>query len=123
MIIMQSLVDVESTLEKVNFIRYNALALGKIEEINLKFFEGLKIIENEGIEINAKYYERINELSDLAENKLHISNSKDYSKTIAFIELSDLMLNRGIKDKDLSCLTAGFYGLKHDLEKLNIFKD
>ena len=97
------------------------LLLEKIEEINLKFIEGLNIIENEGHEINEKYYEIIEELSDLAQNKLNISSLKDFNKVIAFIELSDLMLNRGMKDKSLDCLTAGFYGLKSDLESLDIF--
>lgn len=118
---MQTLVEIEKQVNKINFIRYNAIALGRIEEINLKFIEGLNIIENEGQKINERYYERVDELSDLAQNKLNISNLTDFNKVIAFIELSDLMLNRGIKDKSLDCLTAGFYGLRSDLESLDIF--
>lgn len=118
---MQSIREVENQVNKINFIRYNAIALGKIEEINLKFIEGLKIVEDEGQDINSVYYDRIDELSNLAQNKLNISNLKDFNKVMAFIELADLMLNRGIKDKSLDCLTAGFYGLKVDLESLDIF--
>lgn len=118
---MQSIREVENQVNKINFIRYNAIALGKIEEINLKFIEGLKIVEDEGQDINSVYYDRIDELSNLAQNKLNISNLKDFNKVMAFIELADLMLNRGIKDKSLDRLTAGFYGLKVDLESLDIF--
>lgn len=120
---MLSIVEIENQINKINFIRYNATVLGKIEEINLKFIEGLNIMENEGKEINEKYYERINELSNLAQNYLNITNSKDFNKVIAFIELSELMINRGIQDKNLDCMVAGFYGLKQDLQSLNIFNN
>lgn len=111
---MLSPVEIENLINEINFILYNATVLAKIEEINLKFINGLKIMENKGKEINYKYYERINELSNLAQNNLNIPNSKDFSKAIAFLELSELMLHRGMKDTDLDCLIAGFYGLKPD---------
>ncbi len=119
---MQSVVDVENNLnDKIHFIRYNAIALGKIEEINIKFLDGLKLLENEGNKINEKYYDRINELSDLAENKLCITNIEDFNKVLAFIEMSDMLITRGIKDIDEEPMITGFYNLKNNLNKLNIF--
>lgn len=119
---MQSISDVQNTLnEKFNFIRYNAIALGRIEEINIKFLEGLKLLEDNGNVINEQYYHRMRELSDLAENKMCIKTFEDFNKVIAYIEMSNILITRGIKDIDEEPMITGFYNLKHNLNKLNIF--
>ena len=113
----------ENLNDKLHFIMYNAIALGKIEEINIKFLDGLKLLEDEGNKINVKYYDRINELSDLAQNNLCITNLQDFNKVLAFIEMSNILITRAMEDVDEEPLITGFYNLKNNLNKLDIFTE
>jgi hypothetical protein len=45
---MESLVNIEDKLNEFNIIKDNTIICGKIEEINVKFLERLKILSNEG---------------------------------------------------------------------------
>ena len=76
-----------------------------------------------GNDINELYYVRIKELSDLAENRLCIKTSNDFDKVIAYIEMSDLLITRGIKDVDEEAMITGFYNLINNLKKLDIFME
>ncbi|RAP43828.1 MAG: hypothetical protein BZ135_09000 [Methanosphaera sp. rholeuAM6] len=118
---MESVIDIEDKLKEFNIIRYNTVICGKIEEINVKFLNGLKILNNEGYNINKEYYEKIEELSNLARNHLNIKTKEDYKKAVACIELSDIIISRGIKDLDEETLSSGFFNLKYNLNDLNIF--
>ena len=118
---MESVIKIQNKLDELNIIRYNTVICGKIEEINVKFLEGLKILEDEGNKINDGYYEKIDEISNLARNHLNILTKEDYKKAIACIELSDILITRGIKDVDEEALSTGFLNLKYNLNELNIF--
>ena len=120
---MESAVNIEDKLNKFNIIKYNTIICGKIEEINVKFLEGLKILSNEGNIISDEYIEKIDELSDLARNHLNIKSKEDYKKAIACIELADVLITRGIKDIDEEPLSSGFLNLKYNLKELNIFSN
>lgn len=120
---MESLVNIEEKLNKFNIIKYNTVICGKIEEINVKFLEGLKLLSNEGTVISDDYIEKIDELSNLARNHLNIKNKEDYKKAMACIELADILITRGIKDIDEEPLSSGFFNLKHNLNDLNIFSN
>jgi len=115
------MINVEDKLNKINILRYNAVVFGKIEEINIKFIEGLKLLAEEGNEINEKYYEQIDELSNLAQYKLNIQTYDEFKKAMAIIDIAKLLIIRGIKDLDEEPLTTGFYNLREDLEELKIF--
>ncbi|RAP50368.1 MAG: hypothetical protein BZ136_01400 [Methanosphaera sp. rholeuAM74] len=118
---MESVINIQNKLDKLNIIRYNTVICAKIEEINVKFLEGLKILIDEGNDINDGYYEKIDELSNLARNNLNIHSKEDYDKAVACIELADILITRGIKDVDEEILSSGFFNLKHNLNDLNIF--
>lgn len=120
---MESLVNIEEKLNKFNIIKYNTVICGKIEEINVKFLEGLKLLSNEGTVISDDYIEKIDELSNLARNHLNIKNKEDYKKAMACIELADILITRGIKDIDEEPLSSGSFNLKHNLNDLNIFSN
>ena len=120
---MESITNIEKKLNEFNIIRYNTVVCGKIEEINVKFLEGLKLLSNESKLTNQGYIEKIEDLSNLARNHLNIQNNNDYKKAIAYIELTDVLITRGIKDLDEEPLASGFFNLKHNLKDLNIFSN
>ena len=119
---MDSIINVEEKLNELNIIRYNTVICGKIEELNVKFLEGLKLLNNDYNSI-CSYYDKIDELSDLAINNLNIQTKEDFRKAIACIELADILITRGIKDLDEELLTSGFFNLKNNLKDLNIFSN
>jgi hypothetical protein len=120
---MESIVNIEDKLNEFNIIKYNTAICAKIEEINVKFLEGVKLLSNEGNDISIDYIERIDELSNLARNHLNIKSKDDYKKAIACIELADVLITRGIKDIDEEPLSSGFFNLKYNLYELNIFSN
>lgn len=121
---MESILKVNSELnqQSINkFIKrneYNLMVALKVSDFNKKFLKGLKIIENEGQPINNRLYYRIGELLDYVNYKLNIETFDKYRQIMAFIESSEILLDRGIEDKDLECLSTGFYGLKSNLENI-----
>ena len=120
---MESIVNIEDKLNEFNIIKYNTAICAKIEEINVKFLEGVKLLSNEWNDISIDYIERIDELSNLARNHLNIKSKDDYKKAIACIELADVLITRGIKDIDEEPLSSGFFNLKYNLYELNIFSN
>ncbi|MBQ6444112.1 MAG: hypothetical protein IJJ11_05475 [Methanosphaera sp.] len=120
---MESTINIEDKLNEFNIIKYNTVICAKIEEINVKFLEGLKLLSNEGNVISYDYYEKIDELSDLARNHLNIQSKEDYKKAIACIELANLLITRGIKDLDEEPLSSGYFNLKYNLNDLKIFSN
>jgi len=83
--------------------------------------EGLKLLNNENNIALDEYYEKIDELSNLALSHLNIQNKADFKKVVACIELADVLITRGIKDVDEEILASGFFNLKYNLNDLNIF--
>lgn len=110
--------DQQSINKFIETNEYNLMVALKVSDFNKKFIKGLKIIEDEGEPINNKLYYRIKELFDFVNQDLNIETFDEFKRTIAFIESSDILLERGIKDKDLECLSTGFYGLKSNLTNL-----
>ena len=121
---MESILKVNSELnqQSINkFIKtneYNLMVALKVSDFNKKFLKGLQIIEDNGEIINNRLYYRIGELFDYVNYELNIETFDKYTQIIAFIESSEILLDRGIEDKDIECLSTGFYGLKSNLENL-----
>ena len=123
---MYSVSDENKLMElnsSVRIITYNSMVCGRIGSFIGKFLDALIDLEHQGQEINKRYYERVDNLINLISNNLNITNSELYSKVMASIGLFEILLNQGIENKDIECLTEGFYGLEDDLKTLNIFKN
>ena len=46
-------------INELNIIRYNTVVCGKIEELNVKFLEGLKLLSDEGNIVYPEYIEKL----------------------------------------------------------------
>lgn len=108
--------------KKIDKFRYSSSIFSKIVTFNNKVLEGFKLLEDDGIEINDRYYEYIIELDELASNNLCIDDFNDFNKAFSAIRSSELLIDNGILNKDLECITEGLYGLGFILEDLGILK-
>lgn len=95
---------------------YQYMVCFKLSDFNKKLVKGFELLNKEGTNIDEIYYERIAQLTDYVNNKLNIRNYEDFKKAIAFIEMSEVILDQGIREKDFDCLTEGLYTLKSNLE-------
>lgn len=107
-------------INKMNKARYSSSIFSKIVSFNDKVLEGFKLLEENEIEVNERYYDYIMELNELAGNNLHVNNYHDFNKAFAAIKSSEILVDRGIIDKDIECLSEGLFGLGFMLEDLGI---
>ncbi len=115
----------EDVLSNILYSRkYTSLAQNKIEEFNNKYFNALISLKEYENDINFdSYFYRLYNFSNQINEKLIITNEHKLKLVLASIDMADIILNQGIKNKDLEYLTTAFYGLNSDLESLNIFKN
>lgn len=88
----------------------------RLSDFNKKVVKAFEMLEDEGIEIDPLYYNRIAQLTDYVNNKLSIDDYDDFKRIISFIELSEILIKQGTEEKDFDCLTEGIYTLKSNLE-------
>ena len=100
---------------------YYSILLKEILSFSDKVSNPLKLLEENGIEVNEKYYDYIIELNELASNNLHVNNSHDFNKAMSVIRSSELLINRSFINQDLECLSVGLFGLGFILDDLGIF--
>ena len=102
--------------------KYTNLAQNKIEEFNNKYFNALVYIKNNNNLNLDSYFYCLFDFSNYIDEKLYITNENLLNMVLASIDMSIIVLNQGIKNKDLESLTTAFYTLKSDLSSLDIFK-
>lgn len=120
---MESLSNItnEEFNHNLDIVNYTSSIFSKIVDFNNKVVDALKTLENEGYTIYPEDYEYINELNYSAYKKLLVQTSQEYSKIIGAIGISEILVNQGIEDKDVECLTEGLYTLGQILNDLNVF--
>jgi len=95
---------------------YHYLVGLRLSDFNKKIVKAFEILKDNGTEIDQLYYKRIVQLTDYVNNKLNIRDYEDFKRIISFIELSEILINQGIKDNNFDCLTEALYSLKSNLE-------
>lgn len=91
--------------QNVNIIRYTSSIFSKIVDFNDKVIDALEKLEKEGVSIDEEHYDYILELNYLAYKHLCVTNSRDYNKILGAIGANELLVNRGVIDHDVECLT------------------
>lgn len=112
-------------LDSNMFIRENKGKIQeKIEQFNRKFIEAIRRLKHINNNYDYNYYEyKVAELSFRVDKYLTVESTKKLRQVLASIEMSNIILDEGIKNDDLECLTVAFSGLRTDLNSLHIFKD
>lgn len=112
-------------LDSNMFIRENKGKIQeKIEQFNRKFIEAIRRLKHINKNYDYDYYEyKVAELSFRVDKYLTVESTKKLRQVLASIEMSNIILDEGIKNDDLECLMVAFSGLRTDLNNLHIFKD
>lgn len=108
---------------KIKINKFSHVTSGKLATYIENFVNTLNFFKKEGYEVNNLYYQRIIEFSEYTLNNIYIDNFRTYEKTNTAIKLATHMLDLSLKHKEINQLLVGFYDLKDDLDKLNIFKE
>lgn len=96
----------------------------KVEQFNQKFINAIRCLKKLDNNYDYNYYEyKVAELSFRVDRKMSVKSSNKLKQVLASIEMSNLILDEGIKNNDIECLMAAFTGLRCDLDSLNIFRD
>lgn len=105
----------------LNMVRYTSAIFSKIVDFNNKVIDGLKMLKEEGITVNDTYFEYIDKINNLAYRHLCVKTSEEYNRILGAIGAGDVLVNKGILDKDIEALSQGLYNLGYFLNDLNVF--
>ncbi|RAP54476.1 MAG: hypothetical protein BZ137_01995 [Methanosphaera sp. rholeuAM130] len=103
--------------------RYTNMASAKILTFIDKCVRSLNYLENDGFEIDDLYYQRLSEFSDIISTKLTVNDYKTYQKIKSYINMAVVVADSGFNHKDPGSVISSFYGLKNNLNKLNVIKN
>ena len=106
---------------KYNTVRFSSEIINRVVKFNNKVFEGFKSLEENGVFVDDRYYEYITELNQKVFDSLSINNYNDFNKALGAVKSSELLVDNGIINNDLDCLSEGLYGLGYLLEDLDLF--
>ena len=112
--------DVEFN-HNLNVVRYTSAIFSKIVDFNDKVIDGFKMLKKEGINVSDSYFEYVDKLNNLAYKHLCVQTREEYNKILGAIGAGDILVNRGILDKNLETLGQGLYNLGYLLNELNVF--
>ena len=102
--------------------RYTTMASAKILTFVDNCVRSLNYLKNEGFEIDDLYYQRLSEFSDIISNNLIVNDYKTYQKIKSYINMASLVADSGFNHKDPGSVISSFYGLKNNLNKLNVIE-
>lgn len=123
-ITMKSLNEIKNNKDfnhNLEIVNYSSSIFSKIVDFNNKVLDAFNKLEKDGCTVYSEDYEYINELNYSAYKKLNVETYQEYSKIVGAIGISEMLVNQGIEDNDVECLTEGLYTLGQILNELNVF--
>lgn len=110
----------ENLTVKLPIRRYTSMASAELLSFVDKCFRSLNYLKNDGFEIDELYYQRLSEFSDLISTKLTVKDYHTYQRIQAYINMATVVVDSGFNHKDPGSILSSFYGLKNNLNELDI---
>ena len=121
---LENSIDVQENLNIILPIRrYTNMASAKLLTFVDKCVRSLNYLKNDGFEIDDLYYQRLSEFTDIISTKLSVKDYNTYQKIKSYINMALVVVDSAFNHKDPGSLISSFYGLKNNLNKLNVILD
>ena len=121
---LENSIDVQENLNIILPIRrYTNMASVKLLTFVDKCVRSLNYLKNDGFEIDDLYYQRLSEFTDIISTKLSVKDYNTYQKIKSYINMALVVVDSAFNHKDPGSLISSFYGLKNNLNKLNVILD
>ena len=102
--------------------RYTNMASVELLTYVDKCVRSLKYLENEGFEIDDLYYQRLSEFSDIITGKLIVKDYRTYQRINYYVQMAIIVVDSGFNYNDPGSVISSFYGLKNNINRLNVMK-